>query len=91
MFGAFIAKRFVLKLKPDVFRLVMDGIMLAAGLSLLWTAMSREIHRIQRQRSEPIPANGRPSDCVSHQFRTGHHRSWLGADSYPQPPKLGER
>ena len=31
MFGAFIAKRFVLKLEPDMFRLVMDGIMLAAG------------------------------------------------------------
>ena len=38
MFGAFIAKRFVLKLDPDVFRLVMDGIMIAAGLSLLWSA-----------------------------------------------------
>ena len=40
MFGAFIAKRFVLHLEPDVFRLLMDGIMLAAGLSLLWTAFS---------------------------------------------------
>jgi uncharacterized membrane protein YfcA len=38
MSGAFIAKRFVLKLEPDVFRLVMDAIMVAAGLSLLWTA-----------------------------------------------------
>ena len=38
MFGAFAAKRFVLHLKPDVFRLVMDAIMLAAGLSMLWTA-----------------------------------------------------
>jgi hypothetical protein len=38
MFGAFIAKRFVLKLDPDVFRLVMDGIMIVAGLSLLWSA-----------------------------------------------------
>lgn len=37
MFGAFIAKRFVLRLKPDVFRLLMDGIMVAAGLSLLWS------------------------------------------------------
>lgn len=36
MFGAFIAKRFVLNLDPDVFRLVMDGIMLLAGLSMLW-------------------------------------------------------
>jgi uncharacterized membrane protein YfcA len=39
MFGAFIAKRFVLKLDPDVFRLVMDGIMLLAGLSMLWNAI----------------------------------------------------
>jgi len=38
MFGAFIAKRFVLRLEPEVFRLVMDGIMLAAGVSMLWTA-----------------------------------------------------
>ena len=38
MFGAFIAKRFVLQLKPDVFRLVMDAIMLAAGVSMLWNA-----------------------------------------------------
>src|SRR5207248_703976 len=38
MSGAFIAKRFVLKLEPDVFRLVMDGIMIVAGVSLLWTA-----------------------------------------------------
>jgi hypothetical protein len=40
MFGAFIAKRFVLKLEPDVFRLVMDGIMLSAGIFLLWSAAS---------------------------------------------------
>src|ERR1700755_702032 len=38
MFGAFIAKRFVLRLDPDVFRLVMDGIMIAAGLVMLWNA-----------------------------------------------------
>jgi uncharacterized membrane protein YfcA len=38
MFGAFIAKRFVLRLAPDIFRLVMDAIMLAAGLSMLWNA-----------------------------------------------------
>src|SRR5215204_3108819 len=38
MFGAFIAKRFVLKLEPDVFRYLMDGIMLAAGIAMLWTA-----------------------------------------------------
>jgi hypothetical protein len=29
--GAFIAKRFVLRFDPDVYRLVMDGIMIAAG------------------------------------------------------------
>jgi uncharacterized membrane protein YfcA len=38
MSGAFIAKRFVLKLEPDVFRLIMDGIMIAAGLSMFWNA-----------------------------------------------------
>jgi uncharacterized membrane protein YfcA len=39
MFGAFIAKRFVLRLDANVFRLVMDAIMLAAGVSMLWNAM----------------------------------------------------
>ncbi|SDO88901.1 sulfite exporter TauE/SafE family protein [Afipia sp. GAS231] len=38
MSGAFIAKRFVLKLDPDLFRRIMDGIMIAAGLSMLWNA-----------------------------------------------------
>ena len=38
MSGAFIAKRFVLHLKPEMFRLIMDGIMLAAGVSLLYSA-----------------------------------------------------
>jgi hypothetical protein len=38
MAGAFIAKRFVLRLEPEVFRLVMDGIMLVAGMSRLWNA-----------------------------------------------------
>jgi uncharacterized membrane protein YfcA len=40
MAGAFVAKRYVLKLQPDVFRLVMDGIMIVAGLSMLWNALS---------------------------------------------------
>jgi uncharacterized protein len=40
MFGAFIAKRSVLHLKPDAFRLLMDAIMVAAGLSMVWTAFS---------------------------------------------------
>jgi uncharacterized membrane protein YfcA len=38
MAGAFIAKRFVLSLKPEVFRLMMDAIMIVAGLSMLWNA-----------------------------------------------------
>ncbi len=38
MVGAFIAKPFLLKLNPDVFRVVMDVIILAAGLSMLWNA-----------------------------------------------------
>jgi len=40
MFGAFIAKRFLLKLDPDMFRLLMDAIILAAGLSMVWTGFS---------------------------------------------------
>lgn len=39
MFGAFIAKRFVLRMEPEVFRLVLDGIMIAAGLAMLWNAL----------------------------------------------------
>jgi uncharacterized membrane protein YfcA len=38
MSGAFIARRFVLHLKPEMFRMVMDTIMIAAGLSMLWNA-----------------------------------------------------
>src|SRR4030081_412842 len=40
MAGAFIAKRFVLRLDANMFRLVMDGIMLAAGISVLLSAMA---------------------------------------------------
>jgi hypothetical protein len=40
MFGAFVAKRFVMHLKPDAFRIIMDAIMLTAGVSLLWTAVT---------------------------------------------------
>ena len=40
MAGAFIAKRFVLKLDPNVFRLVMDGIMLVAGVAMVWNAFA---------------------------------------------------
>lgn len=38
MAGAFVAKRFVLRLGPNAFRALMDGIMIAAGLSMLWNA-----------------------------------------------------
>jgi uncharacterized membrane protein YfcA len=38
MAGAFIAKRFVMRLDAESFRLMMEGMMLLAGLSMLWTA-----------------------------------------------------
>ena len=36
--GAFIAKRFVRRIDADRFRLLMDGLLLAAGLTMLWAA-----------------------------------------------------
>jgi uncharacterized protein len=36
--GSFIAKRFVLRLDPERFRLLMDGLMLVSGIAMLWTA-----------------------------------------------------
>ena len=38
MAGAFIAKRFVMKMEPERFRLLMDGLMLVSGASLLIAA-----------------------------------------------------
>lgn len=38
MVGAWIAKRFVLRLHPDRFRLLMDALMLLSGLTMLYTA-----------------------------------------------------
>jgi uncharacterized protein len=38
MAGAFIAKRFVLKLEPAQFRLLMEGLMLVSGATMLWAA-----------------------------------------------------
>jgi uncharacterized membrane protein YfcA len=38
MIGAWIAKGFVLRLHPDRFRLLMDGLMLISGLTMLWAA-----------------------------------------------------
>jgi uncharacterized membrane protein YfcA len=37
--GAFIAKRVVLRFDVDTFRLMMEGLMLLAGLSMLWNAV----------------------------------------------------
>jgi uncharacterized membrane protein YfcA len=36
--GSFIAKRFVLRLDSERFRLLMDGLMLVSGIAMLWTA-----------------------------------------------------
>ena len=36
MAGAWLAKRFVLRLHPDRFRLLMDALMLLSGLTMLW-------------------------------------------------------
>jgi uncharacterized protein len=38
--GSFIAKRFVLSLEPEKFRLLMDALLLVSGLTMLWTAFS---------------------------------------------------
>ena len=38
MAGAYIAKRFVLKLNPMQFRLLMDALMFVAGATMLWSA-----------------------------------------------------
>ena len=37
--GAFIAKRFVLALDPAKFRLLMDGLLLVAGVTMLWAGL----------------------------------------------------
>jgi uncharacterized protein len=38
MVGSFIAKPFLLRLAPETFRHVMDALLLASGVSLLWGA-----------------------------------------------------
>jgi uncharacterized membrane protein YfcA len=38
MAGSFLAKRFVLRIPAERFRLLMDGLMLVSGLAMLWTA-----------------------------------------------------
>ncbi|HWA13873.1 MAG TPA: sulfite exporter TauE/SafE family protein [Burkholderiales bacterium] len=39
MVGAFVARRFVLEMAPAQFRRLMDGLMLASGAVLLWSAL----------------------------------------------------
>ena len=39
MAGAWLAKRFVLRLHPDRFRLLMDALMLLSGLTMLWAGV----------------------------------------------------
>jgi uncharacterized membrane protein YfcA len=38
MVGTFIAKPFVMRLSPETFRHLMDGLMLVSGLTMLWNA-----------------------------------------------------
>jgi uncharacterized membrane protein YfcA len=38
MVGSFVAKRFVLRIPPERFRVLMDALMLASGIAMLWTA-----------------------------------------------------
>jgi uncharacterized membrane protein YfcA len=38
MAGAFLAKRFVIKLEPAQFRLLMEALMLVSGVTMLWAA-----------------------------------------------------
>jgi uncharacterized protein len=38
MAGSFVARIFVVRMTPGAFRLVVDGLMLSSGLSLLWAA-----------------------------------------------------
>ena len=39
MAGSYIAKRFVLKLEPAQFRLLMDALMFVSGAAMLWSAV----------------------------------------------------
>jgi len=36
MAGSFVARRFVLRLEPERFRLLMDGLLLVSGVTMLW-------------------------------------------------------
>jgi len=38
MAGSFAARYVVVRMSPNTFKLVVDGLMLSSGLSLLWAA-----------------------------------------------------
>jgi uncharacterized membrane protein YfcA len=40
MAGTFISKRLVMKLDPQSFRYMLDGLMLVSGLAMLWNAFA---------------------------------------------------
>ena len=40
MAGSFLAKRFVLSMPEERFRLLMDGLLLLSGLTMLWAALA---------------------------------------------------
>ena len=40
MAGSFLAKRFVLKMEAERFRLLMDGLLVLSGLTMIWAALA---------------------------------------------------
>jgi len=81
MSGAFIAKRFVLRLEPDLFRLVMDGIMLAAG----FPCYGRRRKHPEQRLAPPWPRTHFPSSA-----RTAAPRMAVGRAS-ANPATSGTR
>jgi uncharacterized membrane protein YfcA len=41
MTGSFFAKSVVVRMQPSTFRLLVDGLMLSSGISLLWAAVGQ--------------------------------------------------
>jgi hypothetical protein len=39
MAGTYVGKAFVVRINPHAFSLILDGLMLCSGLSLLWAAI----------------------------------------------------
>ena len=40
MAGSFLAQRFVLKMEAERFRLLMDGLLVLSGLTMIWAALA---------------------------------------------------